>query len=52
MAGFEVLRTKRSTSRRTDQPMVPPRFKKDQPSVKKYFKKIDPADHFGDAGND
>ena len=52
VTGFEVLRTKRSTSRRNDQPMVPPRFKKDQPSVTKYFKKIDPADHFGDAGND
>ena len=52
VAGFEVLRTKRSTSRRNDQPMAPPRFKKDQPSVTKYFKKIDPADHFGDAGND
>lgn len=52
VAGFEVLRTKRSTSRHNDQSMAPPRFKKDQPSVTKYFKKIDPADHFGDAGND
>ena len=52
VAGFEVLRTKRSTSRCKNQPMEPPRFKKDQPSVTTFFKKIDPADHFGDAGND
>ena len=52
VAGFEVLRTKRSTSRRKNQPMEPPRFKKDQPLVTIFFKKIDPADYFGDAGND
>ena len=52
VTGFEVIRINRSTSRRKNQPMEPPRFKKDQPSVTTYFKKKDPADHYGDAGND
>ena len=52
VAGFEVIRTNRSTSRCKNQPMKPPRFKKDQPSVTQFFKKMEPADHYGDAGND
>ena len=52
MTGYEAIRKKRSTSHCTHQPMQPPKFKKDQPSVTKHCKKKDPADHFGDAGND
>ena len=52
VTGSEILRTNRSTSQRTNQPMEPPRFKKYQPSVTNFFKKIDSADHFGDVGND
>ena len=33
VAGFEGLRTKRSTSQQKNQPMGPPRFKKDQQSA-------------------
>ena len=49
---FTVKGKKRSTSRRNYQPLRPPKFKKDQPSVTEHFQKKDPADHFGDAGND
>ena len=52
MPGYTVIRKKRSTSRRKHQPLQPPKFKKDQPSVAEHFQKKDPADHFGDAGND
>ena len=50
--GFIVIGKKRSTSQRKHQPLRPPKFKKDQPSVTEHFQKKNPADHFGDAGND
>ena len=52
ITGFTVIGKKRSTSRRKHQPLRPPKFKKDQPSVIEHFQKKDPADQFGDAGND
>jgi len=52
MSEYKVIGKKRSTSRCTHQPIQPPKFKRDQPSVTVYFEKKDPADNFGDAGND
>ena len=52
MTVYTVIRKKRSTSRRKHQPLQPPKFKKDQPSVTEHFQKKNPADQFGDAGND
>ena len=54
--GFTIIRKKKSKSTHTPNPIKPKIFRVQFPSVTDYFStdknKNEPADRFGDAGND